>query len=420
MMAGCGFSQPPVVGPATAPQTHAIAAYGDRTGSWTLKVLHRFSGTPDDGAGPTGSLTAIGDELYGATGEGGAKFGGTIFAISSSGKERVLFSFNHKRDGDLPLAGPIAAQNVLYGTTFHGGTAGQGTIFKLTTAGKERVLYGFKGLDGTHDPKTSGGDGSGPDASLVLRNGVLYGTTQDGGTPGSCCDEGCGTIFRLDLASGKESVIYRFQCGSDGEDPGDLIAAGDNFYGVTFDGGTNGCQESHGCGTIYEISASGRKRTLYTFTGGDDGAYPLKLVELHGSLYGITWEGGASACSNGTEIVGCGTIFEIAASGKERTLHSFNGRRGGEGPSDLIAMNGALYGTTSNGGTRNHGTIFGLNASGKESVLYSFKAPRGRTPISLFGLNGTLYGTTAGGGDRRCYTYHEVGPCGAVFSFTPK
>jgi uncharacterized repeat protein (TIGR03803 family) len=422
LLAGCG-SQLPVDTPGAMLQSQSspIAAHAEPAGAWTLKELHRFKGSPDDGADPAGSLAAIRGNVYGATGTGGTKFWGTIFAINALGQERVLYSFNKERDGLAPFAGPIAVRDALYGTTFYGGTSDHGTIYELSTSGLERVLYSFKGFGGTDERNATSGDGWGPDASLVLMNGVLYGTTNEGGTPGTCCDEGCGTVFSFDLASGKESVLYRFQCGVDGEYPGDLIAAGGKLYGVTLAGGTSGCGDSQGCGTVYEIDTSGQKRTLYRFKGekpgayGKDGAIPLGLADVNGRLYGVTWRGGESACSNGTERVGCGTVFEIDASGVERTVHSFKGRPDGAGPNALISKGGALYGTTSGGGVENHGTIFEVTPSGKETVLQNFHAPYGGAPIALLAVKDSFYGTTAAGGYQYCYTKDELSPCGGVF-----
>jgi uncharacterized repeat protein (TIGR03803 family) len=382
-----------------------------------LTVLHSFRGSPKDGAYPIGSFAALRGELYGTTEGGGEKFWGTVFAISPSGKQRVLYSFGEKRDGLLPFAGVIPVQDTLYGTTFTGGANNKGTIYALSASGKERVLYSFKGVDEARGRLTSDGDGSQPNSRLVAVHNVLYGTTQDGGTSGPPCD-GCGTVFSFDLISHVESVLHRFQGGRDGEVPVNVIATNGKLYGVTLVGGLNGCG-ADGCGTVYEISTSGRKRTLYRFKGGTDGAEPLSLVEANGSFYGITWEGGASKCSNGTMIVGCGTIFEIDTAGKKKTLYSFEGQPDGALPNDLIDVNGTLYGTTSAGGTKNRGTIFAVGASGNATVLVSFgHYPHGSAPISLFALNGAFYGMTAGGGFRHCYaSSHELGACGEVFRF---
>jgi uncharacterized repeat protein (TIGR03803 family) len=74
----------------------------------------------------------------------------------------------------------------IYGTTRLGGAANQGTVFSLTPpaspggAWTETVLHDFKG----------GGDGAFPVAGLAIgKNGVLYGTTEGGGTSNA------GTVF---------------------------------------------------------------------------------------------------------------------------------------------------------------------------------------------------------------------------------
>ncbi len=82
-------------------------------------------------------------------------------------------------------------QGVLYGTTAFGhyddcGGYGCGIIYSLTTGGQERLLHAFLG----------GSDGAHPNAALIDVNGVLYGTTPNGG--GSKCNAlGCGTVFAL-------------------------------------------------------------------------------------------------------------------------------------------------------------------------------------------------------------------------------
>jgi uncharacterized repeat protein (TIGR03803 family) len=412
MLAGCGGSQPPI---GTIPQTSTKRMHAELSNPWTLKVLHVFKGYPDDGADPTGSLFALGNELYGVTQSGGAKFDGTIFEINHSGTESVLHSFNGSPDGFDPAAGLIGEHSTLYGTTCLGGVDDKGTIYELSTSGKERVLYSFNGPSGSRD-RSKTDDGSCPDASLVLTNETLYGTTRFGGTAGPCCDSGCGTVFSFDLSSGKESVLYRFRCGSDGESPTDLIRANGKLYGVTLYGGTSGC--IYGCGTVYEVDTSGHKRTLYSFKGRTDGTAPLSLVEVSERIYGTTLEGGASYCSNGTMNVGCGTIFEIDASGHKRTVHSFEGSPDGAFPSDLIAVGGTLYGTTSEGGTSNEGAIFQAEPSGKEGVLVSFGYSNDSGgPTSLIADKGGFYGTTEAGGDSYCnITSYDLGPCGTVFA----
>jgi len=82
-------------------------------------------------------------------------------------------------------------------------------------------------------------------------------------------------------------------------------------------------------------------------------------------------------------------------------LYSFKGGSDGAYPyARLVAANGALYGTTYQGGSKNWGTVFRVGFAGKEKVLYAFKAGTdGAWPFShLIAYNGTLYGSTDGGG----------------------
>ncbi len=60
--------------------------------------------------------------------------------------------------------------------------------------------------------------------------------------------------------------------------------------------------------------------------------------------------------------LGCGTVFAVSLTGKERVLYRFKGRPDGSVPyAGLLGVNGTLYGTTSQGGTNNGGTIFRIS-----------------------------------------------------------
>jgi uncharacterized repeat protein (TIGR03803 family) len=154
-----------------------------------LKVLHRFH--LDDGAHPAASLINVKGTLYGTTYGGGAKNAGTVFSITTTGKEKVLHSFSGGRsDGAYPYASLINVNGTLYGTTTKGGSRcgsnlGCGTVFSVTTTGTEKVVHSFRGGTGGADPL----------ASLINVNGTLYGTTYTGGS--SCSHSGCGTVFAL-------------------------------------------------------------------------------------------------------------------------------------------------------------------------------------------------------------------------------
>jgi len=104
------------------------------TPSGTEKVLHTFT-APPDGHWPTSDLVLDAQgNLYGTTAYGGAyDYTGTVFMVTPSGTEKVLYSFSGGADGGGPWGGLVRdAQGNLYGTTYSGGTYGYGTVFKLT------------------------------------------------------------------------------------------------------------------------------------------------------------------------------------------------------------------------------------------------------------------------------------------------
>src|SRR5436190_2003791 len=96
----------------------------------TLTTLYSFTGS--DGARPYAGLIAdASGNLYGTTDNGGASGYGTVFKVTPTGTETVLYSFTGGSDGAYPLAGLIAdASGNLYGTTYLGGANGYGTVFK--------------------------------------------------------------------------------------------------------------------------------------------------------------------------------------------------------------------------------------------------------------------------------------------------
>ncbi|MFY9720789.1 MAG: choice-of-anchor tandem repeat GloVer-containing protein, partial [Candidatus Cybelea sp.] len=330
---------------------------------------------------PVGALLPLGGTLYGTTNFGGllrkdcypASGCGTVFQISPSGSESVLYRFTGNPSGTRPYAGLIDVNGTLYGTTQTGGKHNEGTVFALTTSGSEHVIWSFNGKDGNF-----------PRASLMSpprarHKGSLYGTTYYGGSTGT------GTVFKV-TTSGAEQVLHSFTGGADGALPlATLIDVDNMLYGTTTSGGTS----NHG--TVFRISPTGSNYSvLYSFGGKADGAYPYAgLTELNGMLYGTTQQGGEYKK---------GTVFAVTTSGSESVLHSFgNGTDGREPFAGLTVLNGQLYGTTAYGGSTNaldpsskptkksttDGTIYTITPSGSEQVLHSFTGgPGGRVPYA--------------------------------------
>jgi uncharacterized repeat protein (TIGR03803 family) len=256
-------------------------------GSYTN--LYSFHSSPNDGEHPYGGLVQGSDgNFYGTTGDGGTYSVGTVFRISPSGNETNLHSFvGRPNDGQGPAAGLVqGSDGNFYGTTEGGGTYGLGTVFRISPNGSYTNLYSF----GSHP-----NDGAYSAAGLVQgSDGNFYGTTEDGGT--NNCQ--CGTVFRIS-PSGTETNLYSF-AGSptDGNDPQSGLVQGSdgNFYGTTSGGGTStNCFE--GCGTLFRISPSGTYTTLYSFGNSPtDGEEPdAGLVQgSDGNFYGTTYQGGTN------------------------------------------------------------------------------------------------------------------------------
>ena len=299
----------------------------------------------------------------------------------------------------------------LYGTTYSGGANGEGTVFKVTAGGELTTLYSFCAQTGCTDGKE-------PIAGLVqATNGNFYGTTSQGGA------NNYGTVFEI-TAEGTLTTLHSFG-GADGANPGAALiqASNGNFYGTTSNGGNiDACPSGPGCGTVFEITADGNLTTLHNFEGTDGRLVDARLVQAtDGNFYGTTARGGvvSDICITGP---GCGTLFEITPSGKLTTLYSFQGADGWSPGGGLVqATNGNFYGTTGFGGANNFGTVFEATPGGKLTTLYSFDLTDGSMPYIAMvqATDGNLYGTTTAGGPAAVYGTFNGGD-GTVFEITPE
>jgi len=324
----------------------------------------------------------------------------TAVPTAQAATYKVLYTFTGMADGGAPRASVITdAKGGIYGTTQLGGDLtcnppnGCGTVYKLSTSGKETVLHTF----------TGGTDGAYPYAALLMdAAGHLYGTASAGGGGTGCFGSGCGTVFKLNNA-GEEIVLYTFQGGTDGGRPYSalIMDTAGNFYGTAILGGDLSCR-TYGCGVVYKLSKTGKLTVLYSFTGAADGAYPAfgsLAVDAKGNLYGTTEQGGDLTCNPPN---GCGTVYRVSKSGKETVLHRFHGADG-ESPEYTVTLDatGTLYGTAPEGGAHSEGVVFKIsNASASEGpgrvfkVLHSFgKGSDGALPVAGVSVDslGNLY-----------------------------
>ncbi len=381
----------------------------------TPTVLHTFTGTPD-GAYPVGGLVLGTDgALYGTTDKGGqyadsdinANGNGTLFRVAADGSYSLLHSFNFMRQ-DRSNSGGARPQTALqptadgsvYGTTTHGGINGTGVIFQYSSSG---------GFATAHDypPSTDSSAGTYPFAAPTLGlDGVLYGTTSNGGTFSH------GTMYRFAPDTDTYQVLRSFGAPSAPLGvPSRLLAASDGqFYGLS-----EYVSAKIGNPELFRLSADGTQfKVLHLLQDGVEGNYlyggwPVMAPTEgpDGQLYGITTNGGSG---------GTGTVFRIARDGSGSTvLHAFSAvdkkQRNADGarPSSslLLGSDGRLYGTTITGGLYGSGVLFRITPdSDSFEVLFNYPAaspdgtsvgvdPRGDL---AFDSKGNLCGTTSFGG----------------------
>lgn len=76
--------------------------------------------------------------LYGTAG-GGKHRAGTLYSSTTSGGEKVLYSFSDYRP-NAPVGGLLDVNGILYGTASQGPGFSGGAVFQITTSGRERDL----------------------------------------------------------------------------------------------------------------------------------------------------------------------------------------------------------------------------------------------------------------------------------------
>lgn len=300
-----------------------------------------------------------------------------------------LYSFSGGNDGANPNGLLLATNGILYGTTLNGGSNAFGTVFQMAN-GQVYAIYSF----------TGGDDGGNSLAALAQgADGNLYGTTYQGGADDN------GTVFSITPAGALSNLV------AFGITNGDLPFAGltsgtdGNFYGTTYQGGASGR------GTVYRMTPNGVLTTLYSFTDSTDGGFVAAGVieDNDGVFYGTTRKGG-----NNDE----GTIFSITTNGALTTLVALDNTTGTFPLAGLTPDTaGNLYGVASQGGTYGNGTVFEVTSDGLFTNLYSFTGGNdGADPQGalLAGQDGNFYGTTANGGTNGDGTVFVVSPDGTL------
>jgi uncharacterized repeat protein (TIGR03803 family) len=313
----------------------------------------------------------------------GASDHGSVFKLGPNGSLTTLYSFQATTPDEAnPTLLIGAADGNLYGATAPRAVGDlNGMIFKVTPSGVFTPLYHFQDGKGTH-------------AITLIQgtDGNFYGTAAGDSSGGffnhPASMHNPGIFFRLTPA-GAFTVLYTFTGGADGSFPNALTQGADgNFYGSTFCGPETPPNTFSGYGTIFKITPAGAPTTLYSFTGGNDGGNPGKIIQgADGNLYGVA------------DYPAIRSLFKVTLAGVRSTVYTFTATNG-TGPSLLTpSTDGNIYGTTQTAGIPKAGSIFKIDPAGQVTTYTFDGASTGGSPSQVFEAeNHNLYGAAATGG----------------------
>ncbi len=369
------------------------------TSAYTVKL--DFAGTAN-GSNPQGSLIQASDGLfYGMTYEGGAANFGVLFQfdpVSSLCTKKI--DFDGTSTGSNPQGTLMqASDGFLYGMTNSGGANNEGVLFRFDPVTSSLTdLMDFSGT----------ANGSFPQSALTQApNGMLYGTTSQGGT------KGFGVLFQFDPVALSCTKMLDFTGNANGSSPiGSLILATDaKLYGTTFQGGVNGY------GTLFQFdpAVSGFSKLL-DLTGHTNGDFPMgSLIQApDGKFYGTTYQGGLN---------GFGVLFQFdAATSSYSNKLDFDRSTNGSNPQAglTLAADGNLYGMTNAGGVANMGVLFQYvtSSSGFVKKLDFDYAVTGNNPYGSLvkAADGKLYGLAYGGGASNMGVLFQLDPANSTYA----
>lgn len=385
-----------------------------------------------------GSLTLVGDRLYGVCARENNLDGGLIFEFNPANNQLVKKVSLTSTLGAIAVSNVVAINNKFYGLTKNGGVNNRGMLYEYDPAAGTVVnRHSFSGLqelaqsflttfnnriisvipnsgiqgDGLlfeYNPATqtffsrkefSAAGEYNPSGPLSLYNGLLYGITHEGG------DNGQGAIFSYNPTTFVYTKRASLSATTGLNSYSGLTLFGDKFYGAFSDGG------NAGDGVLFEYNPSNNlvsSKLLFSIATGTD---PLGgMIDHNGKLYGLTENGGQYSQ---------GALYEYTPETNFLQKRvDLGGLIAGDPSGNLININNKLYGATAEGGVNGLGVIYEYDLSSKEvSVRYSFDQANGYYSDNLFSYRGMtpfgnkLYGITSnGGGDDR----------GVIFEFDPQ
>lgn len=333
---------------------------------WTVTQIYTFENKgAKNGSDVSGLTLADANTLFGNTMVGGGSKAcgdgtngplgcGTVFKLEKQGGkwvETVLHRYQSGTDGTDPVTDPaVDANGDVFVTTNEGGapktaessrdcasgSQATGTIDQEVAKGDTyayQELYAQRCVKAAmaylaSTPVLVSNSNAQPGKSKSEAATALIATSEDGGKPGECKEEGvngCGAVALFTQPKDgktpwKEDILHAFNGAAqhDGAIPIGHMLLADNktIYGVTDLGGESNknCRNrntnaKNGCGTIYKLTLGTNGwawgGTVFQFQGGKHGSIPLGFLTIYkGMIVGLTQEGG-----KGCEPYGCGTMY---------------------------------------------------------------------------------------------------------------
>ena len=303
-------------------------------------------------------------------------------------------------NGNYPRAQVIQARDGnFYGTCRNGGATtnadqlgsfGYGCVYKMTPDGTITALASFYGTNGMH-----------PWGGLVeADDGNFYGTTYDGGAypgTGAFGGPGAGTIFRI-TPSGTLTTLFSFWPTNGANPVSGLAKAPDGvLYGTTRSGGSGygdpSSSNSFGCGTLFKITTNGDFTSLYSFSCGLDGYWPVSDLRLasDGNFYGLI-----SVDSVG--LKGDSRVFSLSPEGVVTPVAAANALIGSCSGNPLIeTRDGQLCGASTAGGAYQFGGVYKVSLTGVETMLATLTESGACFGSLVEGTDGFIYSIRGNG-----------------------
>ena len=332
-------------------------------------------------------LVPYNGKYYGTTTRGGVNNYGTLFEYDPATNiytKKFDFGPSVSATGGTPKGSLLLYNNKFYGLAAEYATNGNGCLFEWDPATNVYTKkFDFTGTGGTRP-------GGGPQNSLKLYNGKMYGTTQYGGI------NNLGVVFEWNPATDVFTKLYDGTVATGREFYNNVTVYNNKLYGTSHLGGANNF------GVLYSIDPAlpiGSNYTIIKEFAYADGANANNndMIVHNNKLYGCLNQGGNNFG---------GTLFELdPATNIFTKLFDFEYTISGRHPlGRLVAAGSKFIGLCSVGGTNGTGTIFEWDPASPTTVVkkYSFGINNFDGPVnpgSTFMLyNSKYYAVSYNGG----------------------